>query len=76
MYSAVTIHRRRPVSGAEKIPGETGVAQEDLAPGAEGMVYIEGELWSAVSDSPVKKGDKVLVVKVDGLKLKVTGANR
>ncbi|OGQ06856.1 MAG: hypothetical protein A2W38_06420 [Deltaproteobacteria bacterium RBG_19FT_COMBO_58_16] len=74
MYNAVTIHRRKPVSGAEQMPGETGVAEDDLAPGVEGMVYIEGELWRAVSDTDVKKGDKVMVVKVSGLLLEVTRA--
>lgn len=74
MYNAVTIHRRKPVSGAEQLPGEAGVAEEDLTPGIEGMVYIEGELWKAVSDVPVKKGEKVMVVKVAGLLLEVTRA--
>jgi len=37
----------------------------------QGKVFIEGELWNAVSDSPVEKGQPVEVVAVEGLMLKV-----
>ena len=35
----------------------------------EGEVFLMGEYWKAVSQHPVKKGAKVKVIKVDGLKL-------
>jgi membrane-bound serine protease (ClpP class) len=38
----------------------------------EGQVVIKGELWKAVSDVPLKKGDKAIIQKVEGLTLKVT----
>jgi len=75
-YGAVNVHRRRPVSGAEHLPGQVGEAAEDMAAGRDGTVYIEGELWRAVSDVELSKGDKVEVVSVDGLKLEVTRAKR
>jgi membrane-bound ClpP family serine protease len=37
----------------------------------EGYVFVNGELWKAVSDSPFSPGDKVLVQKVEGLTLRV-----
>jgi membrane-bound serine protease (ClpP class) len=37
----------------------------------EGQVAIRGELWKAVSDIPLKKGDKAIIQKVKGLMLKV-----
>ncbi len=37
----------------------------------DGKVFIEGELWNAVSDEPIEKDSPVEVVAVDGLTLKV-----
>ena len=36
-----------------------------------GKVKINGELWSAISDTPLKTGTKIRVIEVDGVKLKV-----
>lgn len=71
MYSLVTSRRQRPVSGLEALKADTGVVVDDIAIDAEGRVFIEGEYWRAVSTAPLKKGDKVRVVAVDGLILKV-----
>jgi membrane-bound serine protease (ClpP class) len=38
----------------------------------EGYVFINGELWHAVSESPLSKGDMVIVERVKGLTLTVT----
>ena len=39
--------------------------------GDEGAVYVDGELWRAISKDALSPGDKVTVAKVDGLVLKV-----
>jgi membrane-bound serine protease (ClpP class) len=63
-------HARRPFSGREGMTGETGTARTDLAP--SGKVFVHGELWEAVSDEPMRAGEKVKVIKVlEGLKIKV-----
>jgi membrane-bound serine protease (ClpP class) len=36
-----------------------------------GRIFIEGENWNAVSDTPIEKGEPVQVVAVEGLTLKV-----
>jgi membrane-bound serine protease (ClpP class) len=36
-----------------------------------GKVFIEGEYWNAISDSPVETGQSVEIVAIDGLTLKV-----
>ncbi|MGA2191858.1 MAG: nodulation protein NfeD [Nitrospirota bacterium] len=69
MRVAIRSRRRRPTTGSEALVGETGEARTDIGP--EGDVFIEGAHWSAYSDKPVKKGEKVTVVDVKGLKLKV-----
>jgi membrane-bound ClpP family serine protease len=66
---AVKAHRRRPVSGAEGLVGETGWADSDLAP--EGKVFVRGEYWDAWCDERIAKGEKVAVAAVKGMRLKV-----
>jgi membrane-bound serine protease (ClpP class) len=57
-------------SGAEGIIGEKGVAIEKLNP--EGRVKVHGEIWNAMSDTPIKPREKVKVSEVlEGLMLKV-----
>lgn len=45
-------------------------ARTDINP--KGKVFIEGEYWNAIAeDEPVKKGEKVRIVAIDKLTLKV-----
>lgn len=56
-------------TGEQGMVGEVGVAHVALKP--SGRVFVHGELWDAVSSSPVEEGARVRVIKVDGLRLKV-----
>jgi len=64
---------RVPVSaGVESFVGKTGTATSWRE--AEGQVQLQSELWSAESaaeSDTIRKGDKVEVVEVKGLRLKV-----
>lgn len=63
--------RRRPVhSGAEQLIGATAIALEDFD--TNGHVRLHGERWNAVSNTPVKQGDDLEVVRLEGLTLYVT----
>lgn len=44
---------------------------ESRIDGQTGKVFVEGEYWNAVSDTPIEPGAPVEVVAVEGLKLKV-----
>jgi membrane-bound ClpP family serine protease len=59
----------------QSLVGMTGVAVSELAP--SGMVHVNGEDWSAVSDSgeTIEKGAEIVVLDVEGLTLKVFRAN-
>lgn len=71
-YLAVTVHRRRPVSGVDAMVGEEGTVVEDIGGGERnGKVFVAGEYWDASSDAPVERGAMVKVVGVDGMVLKV-----
>ncbi len=64
------IHQRRPLTGADGLVGEIGVALSDLAP--EGKVKVHGEYWNARSEpGPVEAGARVRVVAVAGRHLEV-----
>jgi len=59
----------RPKGGAEGMLGEVGLVKEALDP--EGLVFIHGEYWRAEADEPIGPGEKVTVVGVEGLVLRV-----
>ena len=65
----VQIHRRVPTTGIEGLVGESGTADSDLTP--EGKVIVHGEYWNAWSDDPIGHGDRIRVVGIEGLRLKV-----
>ncbi len=60
---------RRPQTGTEALPGIIGEVKKDLLP--EGTVFVGGELWNAVADENIFAGEKVEVVSVANLRLKV-----
>jgi len=67
--------RVRPVvSGAEEMAQAGAQALEDFA--TEGQVRVHGERWIARSSSPVKKGQRLKVTKVEGLTLHVEPADK
>lgn len=57
-------------SGSETMVGRTVQALSRIDPQG-GRVFIEGENWNAVSDTPVEPGQPVEVTAIDGLTLKV-----
>ncbi|RKY87072.1 nodulation protein NfeD [candidate division KSB1 bacterium] len=56
-------------TGKEGIVGMIGTARTDLDP--EGQIFVAGELWKAYSDEKIKKGEKVKVIEMKELLLKV-----
>jgi membrane-bound serine protease (ClpP class) len=55
------------VSGDSAMLGELAEAMEDF--NENGLVRIHGELWRAVSERPVKKGQLLSVKAINGLEL-------
>jgi membrane-bound serine protease (ClpP class) len=56
-------------TGSQGLLGEIGSASTDLKP--DGTVFVHGETWTATSPRPVKRGQRIRVVRVDGLRLVV-----
>jgi len=59
-----------PAHNPDAVIGATGEARTAI--NGAGSVYVGGELWSASSDEAIAAGEPVIVVKRDGLTLKVS----
>lgn len=59
--------RAKPKTGAESLVGERGVVREKLD--LEGLVDLQGELWTAVADNPIDAGTDVIVTRVESNKI-------
>ena len=66
---AIKARLKKPTTGMEGLIGEIGVVAASIAP--EGKVSIHGEFWNAISDLPIEKGERVQVIGVTNLKLKI-----
>jgi membrane-bound serine protease (ClpP class) len=63
--------QRKPVqAGRETMLGKVTAAIAPINP-ASGKVFIEGEYWNAVSETPIDAGQPVEIVGIVGLTLKV-----
>jgi membrane-bound serine protease (ClpP class) len=59
----------RPQTGQDALLGMIGEVQREIDP--EGKVFVSGELWNALADQRIEVGEKVEVLEVNNLKLKV-----
>lgn len=70
---AVKARRRTVVSGREQLVGAAGMALLDFE--RRGSVFVHSERWNAVSRTPLREGQAVVVTGIDGLTLEVRPAN-
>lgn len=68
-FKIVKIRRKKPEPYSPV--GKVGKALEDLKPGAEGFILLEGEYWRAISEEFIPKDGEVIVVDMVGSTLKV-----
>ena len=73
-WTAVKGNRGRPVTGAEGMIGAIGIARTDLNP--RGQITLQGEIWDAVSQTPIRQGETAEVMSVEGLTVKVAPAHK
>ncbi len=66
---AIRARLKKPTTGMEGLVGEIGITTTTVAP--EGKVSIHGEFWDVISDQNIERGEKVQVIGVTNLKLKV-----
>ncbi|MGV8143065.1 MAG: NfeD family protein [Methanothermobacter sp.] len=56
---------------SDRLVGKQGVVMEDILPDKGGVVNIEGDIWRAISPVEIKKDTKIVVKKVESVKLLV-----
>ncbi|HXH90030.1 MAG TPA: nodulation protein NfeD [Thermoanaerobaculia bacterium] len=59
-------------TGSDGMIGEIGVARTSI--GADGKVFVHGELWNAMAKSVIPEGSRVRVAGINGLHLMVEPA--
>ncbi len=67
LQRALSIQQQPVATGVQGLIGETATATTNLDP--DGTVFVHGELWSATSPRSVHKGEKVRIIRVEGLRL-------
>jgi len=66
----IRAHRLHIAAGVEELIGRTAEVKVALTP--KGLVFIDDERWTAISESgQVEPGEEVTVTRVDGLTLYV-----
>ncbi len=71
---ALRARRSTVVSGAAAMIGESAEALQDFA--HEGRVRVHGEVWHAVTEQAMRKGDTLPVKSVDGLQVTLGTSER
>lgn len=73
--AVIATHRHRVTTGKEGLMGQTGVVRERIASVAdiasEGMVLLQGENWCACADEVIDAGERVEVIGMEGIRLRV-----
>jgi membrane-bound serine protease (ClpP class) len=59
----VRTFKRKPTTGREGLVGEEGIAIENFK--REGSVEVHGEIWKAITETQIKKGQKIIIESVD-----------
>lgn len=70
LKAVVDIFKTKVSTGRDGLIGEVGVVVNDIE-NDKGKIYVHGEYWNASSDSQIKKDQKVEIIEVNGMNLKV-----
>ena len=64
-------YRGKVMSGKEELIGEEGVVYSDAVSEKGGKVFVHGEIWNARADEIIKKDERIKIVALKDLNLKV-----
>ncbi len=72
VYLGYKAYRAKVKIGESTLINEVGEVTKDIKDGEEGKILVNGELWTAFSDSEILKGSKAVIMEIDNkLRLKV-----
>ena len=58
-------------SNTERLIGLKAKVTEDIGSDKIGTINVNGEIWKAISDEEISKGEEVEITEIEGVKLKV-----
>lgn len=70
-YIVIRGSRARVSTGGEGMIGMVGKVREPIAPGVPGRLFVNGEIWRAVSDQAIAAGTRARIMAVHGLEVTV-----
>lgn len=73
-WMAIKSGSRRPVTGIEGMIGSIGIAKTDVNP--RGQITVHGEIWDAISHTPIRQGETAEVTSVEGLTVTVAPTHK
>lgn len=62
------------ISNVKALVGQHGISTTDIQPLQYGQVKVNGEIWTAIAESEIKPGTRIVVNDIDGVKLIVNQA--
>lgn len=71
LFLIVKTHSRPQTVGKDELIGMTGEVLSDITPTHPGKVFVHSEYWTATASQLIQKGEKIKVLDLEGLKLKV-----
>ncbi|MBI4722289.1 MAG: nodulation protein NfeD, partial [Candidatus Stahlbacteria bacterium] len=72
LYKIFSTMKRKPITGKRGLTGQIGVVREKIELNKEGKVFIVGEWWNAIADETIEVGEKVKIIAIEGLTMKVS----
>lgn len=67
----IAAQRQKSVTGAEGLVGSEGDVLSPIVADRAGQIHLHGEIWRAVSSTPIAAATRVRVVAVEGLTVRV-----
>jgi len=71
LTKAIASMRQKPKVGKEALIGKEATVLTNIKANKKGMVFVNGERWTAKAQQPIAKGEEVIITKVTGLMLQV-----
>ncbi len=71
VYLAIKAFKNPVQAGAEILIGKIGVVKEKIEPSKNGKVFVFGEYWNAQAVQVIEPEEKVKIVGIEGMLLKV-----
>ena len=69
LYLVIRSQNKKPVAGIEGLIGEVGEVKETIDP--VGSIFVHGEIWTAESDERIEKGERIKVLEINHMRMKV-----